>query len=1144
MRQQRKNKMFSWFNPTGKILIGTLAAVAFIVCLTLLLLHSTPSSVQTYYVPESAEGGGPENQVIVEVSTDTCPQVTTPIEGTHPVPEGHIPGVEELKEQIENGTYIPPRSGAEVVTDLSTVYGPKELNAPSAPSQEISFPGISWTAWIPPDPELAVGPNHVVVVVNSSWAIYTKDGTQLYQTTFDNWFSGTSPCGSPFDPWVFYDNHSNRFVILTVALNTGTQKSEFLISVSDDDNPIGSWWNYKLDATVNGGTPTSNWADYPKIGFDSSFAVYITANMFSFTGGFQYSKIRVIRKSELYSGSSLSWWDFWNWSNEDGSKAFTMQPCDTLSSETYEYLVNTDHYSSGDGLTVWRMTKTWGPTLTRVGTVNIGSYTIPPDAEQMGSATRIDTIDCRLFNAVCQNGYIYTTFPEAYDWGSGVRSIIRHLKINPATLTAVWNTGYGATNSYYWMPAISCDANNSLYLVFSRSGPTEYASIRYTGRRVTDGGLQGSAQLAPGLGPYVRTDGSGRNRWGDYGGIGIDPSAPQTAWIYHEYATAINTWATEMGRVTFASEYALSNDTPVTFSAIPKNFTFQIMSYDWCGVAINPSTDHDIRIDDNSDFSSPYASSTYTGTVRDFVVTNGHNWGSVTHYAQATYGSPSPYIIEAEWEAFDLGVGTPYNDSMGSGEVIQMYEILPTGGVPYTLTVDVTSGSGDLDVFIFSHNRTSGSRSNADWSAQTAVPGGDEVINFTPPVSGYYGVAVINENGASANYTITYATCTLPPPPTSPSPADGATGVSTSVTLDWPDCAGATSYDVYLGTAPSPPYVGNVAVSQFNPGTLSCNAHYYWRVVAKNSCGNNSGPEWDFYTVNCSPWSMLTPDNPDDIDAGNIDANVKDELIGDFGGLALGLWAYYNYSYWSTLTGADAYAIANGDIDNDGISEVVASFSSGTWTYDYTYGWNNISAQIAENLACGDLDNNGQDEVIADFGSNGLQSYDNNTSWRTLTPDDAIDVTTGDKNNDGMYEVVASFGALGLWTYANASGWMNLTPDYCSVVACGDLDNNGQDDVFGAFPGIGLFCYVNNSSWMYMTNDVPTSMATGDVKNDLKEEFVGGFPLYGMWVYEYGTGWVFLTNDTPEHIACGDFDNDGKAEICGDFGGLGIWVHN
>ena len=41
------------------------------------------------------------------------------------------------------------------------------------------FPGISATGWEPPDPDIAVGPNHIVEVVNSSIAIYTKSGSKI-----------------------------------------------------------------------------------------------------------------------------------------------------------------------------------------------------------------------------------------------------------------------------------------------------------------------------------------------------------------------------------------------------------------------------------------------------------------------------------------------------------------------------------------------------------------------------------------------------------------------------------------------------------------------------------------------------------------------------------------------------------------------------------------------------------------------------------------------------------------------------------------------------------------------------------------------------------------------------------------------------
>ncbi|MHC4365028.1 MAG: S8 family serine peptidase [Planctomycetota bacterium] len=199
----------------------------------------------------------------------------------------------------------------------------------------------------------------------------------------------------------------------------------------------------------------------------------------------------------------------------------------------------------------------------------------------------------------------------------------------------------------------------------------------------------------------------------------------------------------------------LKDDTPATLSTIPMDFDFEIKSHDWCGIAINPSTDHDIKVDNDPNLSSPYQSSTYTGTTRDFVVTNGHNWGNVTHYAQVYFSPASSYTIEAQWDAYDLSVSsTGYSDDIGSGEVIQMYEVPLTTGNTYDVTVDITSNNADLAVYVFEPTRNSGRRIDFDWMANGAGAGGDEQLSFDANTTGDYGIAVINENAKSANYTI------------------------------------------------------------------------------------------------------------------------------------------------------------------------------------------------------------------------------------------------------------------------------------------------------------------------------------------------------------------------------------------------------
>jgi hypothetical protein len=90
--------------------------------------------------------------------------------------------------------------------------------------------------------------------------------------------------------------------------------------------------------------------------------------------------------------------------------------------------------------------------------------------------------------------------------------------------------------------------------------------------------------------------------------------------------------------------------------------------------------------------------------------------------------------------------------------------------------------------------------------------------------------------------------CSAPGTPSGPSPSDGATDVSVTADLDWADATGATSYDVYFGTSPSPLYDGNTTSSSYSLPTLNDSTHYYWKIVAKNDCGETAGPMWDFTT--------------------------------------------------------------------------------------------------------------------------------------------------------------------------------------------------------------------------------------------------------------------------------------------------------
>jgi len=82
-------------------------------------------------------------------------------------------------------------------------------------------------------------------------------------------------------------------------------------------------------------------------------------------------------------------------------------------------------------------------------------------------------------------------------------------------------------------------------------------------------------------------------------------------------------------------------------------------------------------------------------------------------------------------------------------------------------------------------------------------------------------------------------------------------GVSIHTSLNWAPAAGATSYDVYFGLSSPPPFFANTPAMPLTLPVLAASGHYYWQVVARNSCGDTAGPEWDFGTQAGEPLRQL-----------------------------------------------------------------------------------------------------------------------------------------------------------------------------------------------------------------------------------------------------------------------------------------------
>jgi hypothetical protein len=466
---------------------------------------------------------------------------------------------EQTVREIKSRPLSPGDNGARVIRAISPQAS--RTQTPTAPVLETNFAGFFASNLAPPDPCMAVGPNHIILSVNTRFAIHDKNGALQFVTPYASFFSSVNRLPSVFDPKVVYDHLAGRWIVMILAL--GDTASAYLIAVSDDANPNGTWYRYSSPAHVDGAVRTTNGADFPGIGFDGE-AVYITSNQFAnfLEGGFVYSKIRIFKKSELYNNAvpPLSYSDIVRMRDpSDNEFSFTIKPVIPHTSFDGTFLVNTQG-ALGSYIELWRLTNpTTAPVLTHRASVLIGTYSAPPDAVQPLGAPLVETNNSTLQSEVhYRNGRLYFAFPQAHDFGGGTVAAVRYLELDTAG-SINQNIIYGTDGENHFFPASVPLSSGNVAMVFSHASASSYPGARFVGNFPDD---LTAGVLKAGDTTYFCNFCGTRNRWGDYGGIWPDPASPRRVWMYHEYARRPqpNTWGTWAGAITLENHSPILSD--------------------------------------------------------------------------------------------------------------------------------------------------------------------------------------------------------------------------------------------------------------------------------------------------------------------------------------------------------------------------------------------------------------------------------------------------------------------------------------------------------------------------------------------------------------------------------------------------------
>ncbi|MEM9645150.1 MAG: hypothetical protein AAF989_09155, partial [Planctomycetota bacterium] len=416
------------------------------------------------------------------------------------------------------------------------------------------FAGPNSTGFIPPDPTVGVGPEQIVAAVNTDIAIYDKaSGNQLFLQNMNGaggFFGSVGATSTVFDPWVIFDDDSERFFVIGIDIANDTESNVF-IAVSQDSTPTSGsdWHKYKLDFTHDpaaAGLGTgAHFPDYEKLGVNDD-AIFVSGNYFAIDqGSGVYAGITAIEKGPLLTGGAA------NILYEEHFSGFSVFPLNQFDSGGTQYFAEE---LGGSSIRIHAITDVLNTPVRSTFDLAVPAYQAPVNVPQLGGGAPADSVGPRIMTGVWRDGSAWFAHGIIDPTSGDGENVARWYEVstnqfptNNPTLVQSGNVDPGP-DVHAWMPAIAVDGSNNMAIGFSTGGPNQFFGAGFAGRLNDDplGFTSEVREYATGLANYEGVDSVGRNRWGDYSGLAIDPSDDATFWVFNEFASTGNRWATQI----------------------------------------------------------------------------------------------------------------------------------------------------------------------------------------------------------------------------------------------------------------------------------------------------------------------------------------------------------------------------------------------------------------------------------------------------------------------------------------------------------------------------------------------------------------------------------------------------------------------
>jgi hypothetical protein len=410
---------------------------------------------------------------------------------------------------------------------------------------QTSFDGLA--VGNPTDLSLAVGPSHIVQVVNWSMAVYSKTGVSMRGPISSNTpfagaggrceAAGNDSAADRGDVLVRYDQLAQRWIFVQPVLQA---PYAMCFAVSDGADPLGTYHHYEFARPL--------FPDYPRLGVWPD-GYYVGSS----TGDDVVQKtVCVADRVRMLAGQPATEQCFTkekvNFLNPADLDGTTLPPAgapNIVLALGGEQLSNS---FEDDGVYAYEFHVDWttpanstftGPTKIAVAPYHyLCNGQLSSCVTQPGTAVRLDAQGDKLMQRVSYRNFadhqalVVTHSINGASGGGGLRWYEFRIDGSGDPVLHQQST-YSPDSSYRWLGSAAIDKNGAIGIGYSFGGAPQFVGQRFLARAAADPlGVLTFQESILAAGQAAQTD---TLRWEDYTTTVVDPSDDQTFWYVGNY---------------------------------------------------------------------------------------------------------------------------------------------------------------------------------------------------------------------------------------------------------------------------------------------------------------------------------------------------------------------------------------------------------------------------------------------------------------------------------------------------------------------------------------------------------------------------------------------------------------------------------